>query len=68
MALTIAKKIKKDNKASLFFLFFRDDDGFYLDIFDQPRNVPMSTYLVAIVIGDLDYREDYVRDIRVRIS
>ncbi|XP_060602695.1 aminopeptidase Ey-like isoform X2 [Ruditapes philippinarum] len=43
-----------------------DNDGYYTDIFDEPRNVPMSTYLVAIAVGDLDYLESTVNNVTFR--
>ncbi|XP_053408166.1 aminopeptidase Ey-like isoform X2 [Mercenaria mercenaria] len=43
-----------------------DAEGYYTDIFDEPRNVPMSTYLVAIAIGDLDNLASTVNNVSFR--
>lgn len=43
-----------------------DEDGYYTDVFDEPRNVPMSTYLVAIAVGDLDRLESSVNNVTFR--
>lgn len=50
---------------SRYFLTFRDEDGFYTDIFDEPKSVPMSSYLVAVAIGDLEYMESTINNITV---
>ena len=50
---------------NLFFLLHRDENGYYVDMFDQPQTVPMSTYLVAFTIAELYYIETYYRNISV---
>ncbi|WAR05645.1 AMPN-like protein [Mya arenaria] len=41
-----------------------DVDGFFIDVFDQPQDVKMSSYLVALGIAELEYIEAYYKDIR----
>ena len=50
---------------TFFFLLHRDENGYYVDMFDQPQTVPMSTYLVAFTIAELYYIETYYRNISV---
>ncbi|XP_052805763.1 aminopeptidase N-like [Mya arenaria] len=44
-----------------------DVDGFFIDVFDQPQDVKMSSYLVALGIAELEYIEAYYKDIRSRV-
>ncbi|XP_052258962.1 thyrotropin-releasing hormone-degrading ectoenzyme-like isoform X1 [Dreissena polymorpha] len=71
-AVFTATITRAENKISIMNLPRRmtlgpDANGNYVDVFDEPRDVRMSTYLLTFAIGEFDSIEGNYNDIQTRV-